>query len=484
MVWLYKEEVIMDYQSERLQRLHKAAMRIVENVGMKFHHPKAVEILKANGIRCEGNVAYFTEEQLMYWVHKAPFSFTLYGGDKKYDCDLGGKEVNPAPPYGAPYITEPNGEKRAATAEDYVDLIKLFEANEDYKMNGGPIVAIDGVDPRLGALAMWYATYTHSEKVMMIHTGDQEVVGALIRAAEVAWGGREALREKPRMFTIVDVNSPMQFGVTMTETLIALAEAGQAFTVANCSMAGSTSPVTLAGTVSLIIAENLPVIALAQMVRPGTPVLIGSQSCTADMASGQIAGGSPEGALCYKYVANLSDHYGLPSRGGGAISDSKIVDPQSAYESMITLMACYENDMNLIIHAAGILDGYNAVSYEKVLQDFEILNYVKRYVREFDINEETLAFEEIEEVGHSGEYLTSEHTFEWCRKEPMAPRVTTRGVVADPVHQFQKRLDAYKERLLERYEKPEIDPEKLGKIKDIFEEAGLSRAWMDMVDGL
>ena len=474
----------MNYQTERMQKIHEAAMQIVETVGMKFHHPKAVEILKEHGIRCEGNVAYFTEEQLMYWVRKAPFCFTLYGGDEKYDCDFGGEEVNPTPPYGAPYITEPNGKRRTATAKDYVEFVKLFEANNDYKTNGGPIVAIEGIDPDLGALAMWYATYTHSKKVMMIHTGDQKVMSALIKASEVAWGGKEALREKPRMFTIVDVNSPMQFGQRMAETLFTLAEAGQAFTVANCGMAGATAPVTLAGTVALIVAENLPIIALAQMVHPGTPVLLGSQSCTSDMATGQIAGGSPEGALCYKNVANLASFYGLPSRGGGAISDSKLVDPQSGYESMITLMACYENHMNMIIHAAGILDGYNATSFEKVLMDFEVLRYVKRYMREFDITEETLDLEDIFEVGHTGEYLTSEHTVEWCRKEPMKPEVSSRGVVLDPVNQFQNRLDSYRQRLLNSYVKPEMDPAKLAEIKDIFEAAGLSREWMDMVDEL
>ncbi len=474
----------MNYQTERMQQLHKAAMEIVETVGMKFHHPKAIEILKEHGIRCEGNVAFFTEEQLMYWVRKAPFCFTLYGGDKKYDCHFGGEEVNPAPPYGPPYIADKNGKKRPATIEDYINFVKLFEANDDYKTNGGPMIAIDGVEPRLAALAMWYATYTHSKKVMMIHTGDSDVMSSLVEAAEVAWGGKEALMEKPRMFTIVDVNSPMQFGEHMTETLITLAEAGQAFTVANCSMAGSTSPVTLAGTVALVIAENLPVIALAQMVRPGTPVLLGTQSCTADLASGQIAGGSAEGALCYKYVANLSDFYGLPSRGGGAITDSKIVDAQSGYESMITLLSCYLNHQNLIIHAAGILEGYNSTSYEKVLQDFEVLKYVKRFVREFDINEETIPMEEIQDVGHTGEYITSEHTLEWCRQEPMIPEVSSRSVVADPVNQFQNRLEAYKERLLKKYVKPEVDAEKLAKIKDIFEKAGLSRQWMDMVDEL
>ena len=102
----------MNYQTERMQKLHEAAMHIVETVGMKFHHPKAIEILKSNGIRCEGDVAYFTEEQLMYWVRKAPFCFTLYGGDAKYDCHFGGEEVNPAPPYGPPYIADKDGKKR------------------------------------------------------------------------------------------------------------------------------------------------------------------------------------------------------------------------------------------------------------------------------------------------------------------------------------------------------------------------------------
>lgn len=474
----------MNYENERLKQLHAAAMHIVETVGTKVHCPEALEILKSHGIRCEGDVAYFTEEQLMYWVRKTPFSFTLYGSDPKYDCTFGGDEVNPAPAYGPPYIADKDGQKRAATTEDYVTMVKLFEANPDYKINGGPIVAIKGVEPRLGALAMWYATYTHSKKVMMIHTGDQDVMTSLIEAAEVAWGGKEALRAKPRMFTLVDANSPMQLGMHMAETLITLAEAGQAFTVSNLSMAGSTSPVTLAGTAALMIAENLPVIALAQMVRPGTPVILGSQSCAADLASGQIAAGSAEGALCYKYIANLASFYGMPSRAGGALTDSKIVDAQSGYESMLTLLACYQNHVNLIIHAAGILEGYNAISYEKILQDFEVLKYVKRYLREFDINEDTLALEEIEEVGHCGEYLTSEHTLEWCRKEPMVPEVSSRSVVKDPVNQFQNRLEAYKERLLKAYVKPEVDPEKLSKIKDIFEKAGLDRAWMDMVDDM
>lgn len=108
-------------------------------------------------------------------------------------------------------------------------------------------------------------------------------------------------------------------------------------------MAGSTAPVTLAATIALTNAEVLCAIALAQMVRPGTPVLYASQSTTSDMRNGAIAIGSPEGALCYKYCARLAKFYGLPCRGGGALSDAKIMNTQAGYESMITYMACCQN---------------------------------------------------------------------------------------------------------------------------------------------
>ena len=472
----------MDYETKRLQELHEAAMKVVENVGMQFMNTRAIEILKDHGIRVEGDIAYFTEEQLMYWVRKAPHTFTLYATNPAHNCTMGGESVNPAPSYGCPYIADAKGKKRVASIEDYLNFVKLFQANEDFDINGGPMVMPGDVEPSLACLAMFYAAITHSDKAMMVHAGERRYMEAMIDASAALWGGYEELKAKPRLITIVDVNSPMKMGEMMADTLIEFSKAGQAFTVSNCSMAGSTSPVTLAGTVVMIIAEVLPVIALAQMVNAGTPVLFGSQSCTADMASGQIAGGSPEGAICYKYTAKLADFYGLPSRGGGAITDSKIVDAQSGYESMLTLLADYEAHMNFIIHTAGILDGYNSTSYEKVLQDFEILRYIKRYMHDFEINEDTIPIEDILEVGHTGQYMTKEHTFEWCRREPLEPMVSTRGVVNDPVNQFQNRLDAYYKKLMDAYTQPMVDKDTLAKVKDALEKGGLDRSWMDVVE--
>ena len=467
----------------QLQEIHDKSMQILETVGMRFLHPEARRILKEHGIRVEGEIAYFTEDQLMYWVRKAPSTFKVKARNPKYDVIIGGDRTEPAPPYGAPNITEMDGTKRNATIEDYINYAKLFEANYDFNINGGLMVQPSDVAPATSSLAMFYAAATHSEKTQLVVAGAKNVVHALMEGAKAIYG-EENMRKDPYIITIVNVNSPLMLDLNMTDTLIEFASNGQPFVIANCSMAGSTSPVTLAGTIALMNAEILPVIALAQMINPGTPVMYATQTTTADMATGQIAIGSPEGALCYKYCAQLAKFYELPCRGGGALTDSKIVDAQSGYESMATLMTDYLQHMNFVIHAAGILDGFSSTSYAKVIQDFEINRYIKRFMKDITINEDTIPMELIEEIGHDGEYLTEDHTFEWCRKEPFLPMISTRGPVADPQAQLNKRITEQYNKLMDAYKQPELDRAAFDKAKQIFIEAGVDAAVLDKIDTL
>ena len=466
----------------KLQLIHEASMKILARTGMKFHHPEAVEILKNHGIKVENNVAYFTEDQLMYWVRKAPSRFTLYARNPEHNVVIGGDEINPAPPYGCPSIMEKDGTKRDGTIQDYVNYAKLFHANEDYHIDGGLMIQPNDIDIPTSCLAMFFAALTHTDKALMISTGKQEYMEAIIDCAAEVFGGKEALKAYPRMLTIMNINTPLQLDVVMSEVLLTLAKNGQPFVAANCAMAGSTSPITLAGTMAMTNAEVLSCIALTQMVNPGTPVVYASQSTTSDMRTGQIACGSPEGALCYKYTAQLAKFYGLPCRGGGAVTDSKVVDAQSGYESMMTLMADWSNNMNLIIHSAGILDSYNATSYEKLIQDFEIVRYVKRYFRDFEVNDDTIPLDLIDEVGHSGEFLTKDHTFQYCHSEPLNPTISSRGRVSDNLHQLDINIEKRYNQLMDSYVQPQLDAATLEKVKDILTSHGVDRSLLDKIE--
>ncbi len=464
-----------------VQKIHEASMRIMSRTGVKFHHPDAVAILKENGIRMEGNIAFFTEEQVMHWVNQAPSSFTLYAKNPKHNIEIGGDNVHAAPCYGCPLIVKEDGEKYTAEMVDYIKALKLYEANPSFDVNGGVIVQPNDMPVENATLMMYYATLTHSEKCLMSGAGNYSQVGALMDMVAALHGGKEAIAEKPRVLTIVNVNTPLQFDNNMTETLITFAKHKQPFVIASAAMAGSTSPVTLAGTIAMANCEILAALCLGQMVSPGAPMLYASQTTTADMTNGAIAIGSPEGALCYKYCAQLAKFYGLPCRGGGALTDAKVVNAQSGYESMMTLQACYDNKINYIIHAAGILDGYTCFSFEKLITDFEVVDYLKRFYRDVNANEETIPEDLIDQVGHDGVYLTQMHTLMNCRKEPYTPAISIRGASTKPATHLQDNIQKRMDNLLASYKQPEVDPEALAAIEAILIGRGIPQELMDSI---
>ncbi|MDO4555069.1 MAG: trimethylamine methyltransferase family protein [Lachnospiraceae bacterium] len=458
---------------KRLQSIHKATMRILERTGVKFHHPEAVEILKSNGIRVEKKIAYFTEEQVMEWVKKAPEQFVLYGKNEKYNVTIGGDEVVTAPGYGAPFIAMPDGERRDALIEDYIEICKLFEQNSNFQVNGGVLVQPADLAAEHALEVMYYMSLLYSDKCIMTGAGDKAQMETLMEMAKILFGGEKALKEKPRMITLVNTNTPLQLDKNMTETLFAYARNRQPVVIASLAQAGLTSPLTLAGTIAVANAEVLAAIALCQMVSPGTPVVYGSQSTTADMRSGATAIGSPEGALCYRYGALLSKMYGLPCRGGGSLTDAKTVNAQAGYESMLTMMVCQENHMNFILHSAGIVDGYASMSYEKIIMDFEVLDYLARYRKGFEINEDTIPEDLIHEIGQKGQYLTAEHTFTYCRTEPLTPKISCRGEVEHLSDQLERNIEAERKRLLEEYQMPKMEPEKKNKLIELLVQKGV-----------
>ncbi|HMM07437.1 MAG TPA: trimethylamine methyltransferase family protein [Clostridiales bacterium] len=449
---------------------------------MKFHHPEAVAILKDHGVFIKNNVARFTEDQILHWIRKAPSYFNLFARNPENNIVIGKNHIEVAPPYGCPTVTEKNGTKRKGTIADYIKMAKLFQVNTDFHINGGLMVQPHNIDIPTSCLVMFYLALTHSDKIMLITAGKKEYMEAVMACAATLFGKKGALKEHPCLCTIVNTNSPLHLDATMTDVLLTFARNGQPFAATNGAMAGFTSPMTLAGTLAIANAEVLATIALTEMVNPGTPVIYGSQCTVADMKTGQMACGSAEGVICAKYISLLSDFYGLPSRGGGALTDAKLPDAQAGMESMMMLMTNYANNTNLIIHAAGILDSYLSISFEKMILDFEILRYIKRFSREIEMNDDTIPLNLIDEVGHEGEFLTKEHTLDHCRTEPLLRRIASCGKVANQLHQIDLNMEIEYRRLMDGYKKPEVDGTKLEEIKYILTEFDINRSLLNQID--
>lgn len=469
--------------TEQKQAIHEASMKMLSEIGMLYHHPRAREIAAAHGVRVEGEVAYWTEEQIMEWVGKAPEEFTIYARNPKHNIHVGGEDINITPGYGMPNMVERDGSTRPGTMQDYVNIMKLFHANPYFHTNGSLVIQPNDVDTHTSNMCMTYASLMASDKgQLLVGEGGTAQFEAMMKALAVTVGGEEYLRTHPCANTIIDVITPLAFSENMFEAMEVFAKWGQATCISSCAMAGSTAPVTVLGPIVYTNAEVLSTIALCQMINPGAPVLYGSQSPQADMATGQIAGGAPESALMYIYAQEMARFYHLPFRGGGAITDSKTVDAQSGIESFMTLAACYQARTNYMIHSAGVLNGYVTTSYDKILQDFECINYCERiFNTPLVLDDESIPMDEILECGHDGEFLTSDHTFDHCR-EIVAPVIGSRGPVADINNAIYTKMDRYYNKLMESYEQPEVTDEMRNEVKDILCAAGTDRATLDMID--
>ncbi len=168
----------MNFQvmEEDLRQIHLASMRILEETGMKFHHPEVIEILIKHGVRVEDQIAYFTREQILEWIGKAPSSFKIYARNPQYDITVGGDNTECFPAYGSPLILELDGTKRPAQMRDYVQFLKLYHQCHHFNANGGMIVQPADMTVHHGIGAFLYATLLYSDKCIVTGSGKADEV--------------------------------------------------------------------------------------------------------------------------------------------------------------------------------------------------------------------------------------------------------------------------------------------------------------------
>jgi trimethylamine--corrinoid protein Co-methyltransferase len=283
----------------------------------------------------------------------------------------------------------------------------------------------------------------------------------MMRMMSIAVGGKKELHKRPRFFAICSVVSPLQMDQAQAEGLLICAEYGQPVTCAPEAIAGTTAPVTLAGLVAQENAAILAHITLAQIFRPGTPVLYGTVSTTANMRYGTVTLGSPETGLITAASAQMARYYGLPIRSVGGATESKREDLQAGFERMGTLLPAVLAGVNLIT-CAGTLDSTMLESHALLMLDDEICGAVVRLARGIEVNDESLALDLIKKVGYSGNYITAKETNKLFRKELFIPTMFSREPYETWKDEGSKlAIDLARERTLDiltKHQPREVDP--------------------------
>jgi trimethylamine--corrinoid protein Co-methyltransferase len=303
----------------------------------------------------------------------------------------------------------------------------------------------------------------YSDRPFMGGANGAEAARETIEMAAILFGKSAAqLAERPPMVSILCSRTPLGFDERMLGAIMTYAEAGMPQLISSLAIAGATAPVTLEGTLVVQNAEILAGIVLTQLIRPGTPVVFSGSSSSAAMRYGTLSVGAPEMAVNTAATAQMARFYGIPSRGGGAISDAKCPDAQAGLESMMSQLMASLSGVHFVLHSAGILEGYMVVSYEKFILDDEICGMCKRIRRGETIDAERLALDVIAQVGPGGEYLTQIHTFQNFRREFYQPLLEERGTFAHweagGAQDMARRANAKWKASLAAYAAPPLDP--------------------------
>ncbi len=264
------------------------------------------------------------------------------------------------------------------------------------------------------------------------------------------------------IFANVNVNSPLRFDVRMLEGLLAYAAAGQAVIVTPFLLMGAMAPVTIPAALVQQMTESLAGIALVQLIRPGTPSVLGSFLSATDMKTGSPAFGGPESAFGLYASGQIARELGLPWRsGGGTLTASQIVDFQAGYEAFNTLVGAFLAGANVCWQSAGWLEGGLVTSFEKFVADCELLDLLQRQFTPVVFDEAAIAFDAHVEVGHGGHFFGAAHTLERFRDCFWRPTIGS----TDNIDRWTKggsldhnaRASARWKVVLESYEQPPLD---------------------------
>jgi trimethylamine--corrinoid protein Co-methyltransferase len=458
-------------EAEEVELIHEKSLEILGEVGIDFYLEEALDILKANGVKVEGETAYFTPEQIDEYLAKAPSEFTQLGRTPDKNVVIGGKNAVFAPVYGPPFVYDLEGGRREATLEDFQNFVKLAYLSPYIHHSGGTIVEPTDVPTETRHLDMLYSHIKYSDKPFMGAVMSKEHAEDSVRLVELIHG-REAVRENPALISLINISSPRRLDDRMLEALTVYAKARQAVIITPFIMAGAMSPVSLAGTLIQQNAEALAGLTYAQMVEPGTPVVYGSFMTNVDLKSGAPVFGSPESQMALLASAQMAKHYHLPFRSGGMFASSKLTDAQAAYESVMTMLPTVLGRVNFVLHAAGWLENGMAAGYEKFVLDCEMLGMYHTLENGIDFTEDALAMDSLREVEPGGHHLGTQHTMRnftnaFYRSEIFDYKDIDQWVEEGSRPAVEFAAEKVKE-LLANYQAPEVDPDLDQQLQDFI----------------
>lgn len=448
--------------SEALEIIETNAEIVLEEIGVNFvNNPSALALWKDAGADVQGERVHIPRGLARKLCATAPSRIKQHARNPEKTVEIGGNSLVCAPVYGPPFVRDLAGGRRYATIADFQKFVKLGYMSKWLHHSGGTVCEPTDVAVNKRHLDMLLAHMTLSDKPFMGSVTEPFRAQDSVDMCGILFGD-DFVQNNTVMTSLININSPMTFDDVMMGALEVYARNNQACVVSPFIVGGAMAPVSVAGTLTQVLAEVLAGISYSQLIRPGAPVIFGTFVTSIDMNSGAPTFGTPEASQILYGAGQLARRMGLPYRSGGGLCGSKLPDAQAAYESANTLQAALMGGVNFMLHSCGWLEGGLVSSFEKFVMDSDQLGILHHIAKGVQIDENAQAMGAIREVGPGGHYLGCDHTqtnfksafwrteildykpFETWQEEGARDTVT---LAAERV-----------EKMINTYQKPAIDP--------------------------
>ncbi len=400
---------------ESLTRIESTADRILAEIGIELRDDhEAMQLYKAAGAGVRETAPgiwriTFEPGMLREILRTAPPVFTQHARNPANSVQIGGKAVVFAPSYGSPFVMDLDRGRRYGTIEDFENFVKLSQASPWLHHSGGTVCEPTDVPVNKRHLDMVYAHIRYSDRGFLGSITAPERAADSVDMARLVFG---------EAFTDANCVVMGNFNTTSPLVLDGVTAAGiRTYAAANQGsihlpflLGGAVAPLTTAGMVAQGLAESMSSCALAQLVRPGAPVILATFFSSMSLRTGSPTFGTPEPAIGSLAMGQLARRLNLPLRCAGNFSTSKLPDGQAMQQSMMSMLSAVQGGANYVLHSAGFLDGLLSMSYEKHVMDTDLCGALHSYLDGMAVDDDALAFEALAELGPGQHLFGTQHT--------------------------------------------------------------------------
>jgi trimethylamine--corrinoid protein Co-methyltransferase len=404
---------------ELIAKVLDEAKRIMAETGMEIRGEGMRQRMLDHGLKSDdtGKRILFPADVIDAAIASAPKSFTLYNRDGGAHAEIGGNNVHYVPGSSGLKIQDHRtGETRLSNSTDFIEYARICDGLEHIAYLATAFSTNKDIESQVSDAWRLYMTLTTSKKPVVTGAFSEHGVPRMVEMMQLFRSDRAELIEKPMSIFTITATGNFRYGEDSCQNMLDCVEAGVPVEIVPVTLMGLIAPVTLVGALVFHCVDVLTGITMAQIVRPGTPVLFGGAPATFHMK----AASSPMAAieaqhLNVAYVA-IAKSLGLPTQAYMALSDGKFLDAQGGGETFSSALLAAIAGINSV-SGPGMLDFVLTFSLPKLVFDNEVCGQCLHFVRDLEPLGDLPTDDLVADLMREDHLITSPHTLEHWPKE-------------------------------------------------------------------